>query len=247
MSYVSYKVVTHINLAMISVILLKELKNIENYSNCVVYAEHSPSRDASIKLSPVFFSSRRRHTRLQGDWSSDVCSSDLHLRRPDDLAGGRPARRPDRGMRAPRGRGGRRGGDPAGPAGAADRGEHVAGDPLRPRRHAARPRGPADRALSGRGGARPPEGVDGHRRRAARAQRRAAPAPHDRLRGLAGRGVRRGRCGDPRDLPPGGGTRPMSQPPNEPQLTEEQLRQIEAEMERITVDDVLLQTLVTLL
>src|SRR5256885_6032072 len=28
-----------------------------------------------------FFSSRRRHTRLQGDWSSDVCSSDL-LRGP---------------------------------------------------------------------------------------------------------------------------------------------------------------------
>src|SRR5256885_6484249 len=26
-----------------------------------------------------FFSSRRRHTRLQGDWSSDVCSSDLML------------------------------------------------------------------------------------------------------------------------------------------------------------------------
>src|SRR5256885_9353342 len=26
-----------------------------------------------------FFSSRRRHTRLQGDWSSDVCSSDLHF------------------------------------------------------------------------------------------------------------------------------------------------------------------------
>src|SRR3989454_5428799 len=31
-----------------------------------------------IKLVRVFFfSSRRRHTRLQGDWSSDVCSSDL--------------------------------------------------------------------------------------------------------------------------------------------------------------------------
>src|SRR5256885_16321936 len=30
-----------------------------------------------------FFSSRRRHTRLQGDWSSDVCSSDLH---PDLVA-----------------------------------------------------------------------------------------------------------------------------------------------------------------
>src|SRR5256885_12824737 len=27
--------------------------------------------------SMFFFSSRRRHTRLQGDWSSDVCSSDL--------------------------------------------------------------------------------------------------------------------------------------------------------------------------
>src|SRR5256885_13460742 len=26
-----------------------------------------------------FFSSRRRHTRLQGDWSSDVCSADLTL------------------------------------------------------------------------------------------------------------------------------------------------------------------------
>src|SRR3989454_4179100 len=36
-----------------------------------------------------FFSSRRRHTRLQGDWSSDVCSSDLDqvdgVQRRDDL------------------------------------------------------------------------------------------------------------------------------------------------------------------
>src|SRR5256885_12632684 len=30
-----------------------------------------------IRLLRFFFSSRRRHTRLQGDWSSDVCSSDL--------------------------------------------------------------------------------------------------------------------------------------------------------------------------
>src|SRR5437762_12258379 len=32
-----------------------------------------------------FFSSRRRHTRYIGDWSSDVCSSDLieRLDRPD--------------------------------------------------------------------------------------------------------------------------------------------------------------------
>src|SRR5262249_57747325 len=28
----------------------------------------------------VFFSSRRRHTRLVSDWSSDVCSSDLSWR-----------------------------------------------------------------------------------------------------------------------------------------------------------------------
>src|SRR5579883_1998436 len=27
-----------------------------------------------------FFSSRRRHTRFSRDWSSDVCSSDLHAR-----------------------------------------------------------------------------------------------------------------------------------------------------------------------
>src|SRR5256885_4524466 len=33
-----------------------------------------------MNFSFFFFSSRRRHTRLQGDWSSDVCSSDLlHL------------------------------------------------------------------------------------------------------------------------------------------------------------------------
>src|SRR5256885_11242302 len=30
-----------------------------------------------LTLCYFFFSSRRRHTRLQGDWSSDVCSSDL--------------------------------------------------------------------------------------------------------------------------------------------------------------------------
>src|SRR2546426_6074872 len=51
-----------------------------------------------------FFSSRRRHTRLQGDWSSDVCSSDLATevdrhalqlasRRPRDPAKAPEARR----------------------------------------------------------------------------------------------------------------------------------------------------------
>src|SRR5256885_13159991 len=34
-----------------------------------------------------FFSSRRRHTRLQGDWSSDVCSSDLYERQSALLPG----------------------------------------------------------------------------------------------------------------------------------------------------------------
>src|SRR6266566_9207359 len=33
-----------------------------------------------------FFSSRRRHTRLQGDWSSDVCSSDLGAGADPELA-----------------------------------------------------------------------------------------------------------------------------------------------------------------
>src|ERR1017187_10491637 len=36
----------------------------------------------SIALCFFFLSSRRRHTRYIGDWSSDVCSSDLH-----DLSG----------------------------------------------------------------------------------------------------------------------------------------------------------------
>src|SRR5580704_8175764 len=33
----------------------------------------TPTNDVSM----FFFSSRRRHTRWTGDWSSDVCSSDL--------------------------------------------------------------------------------------------------------------------------------------------------------------------------
>src|SRR5690348_18444583 len=35
-----------------------------------------------------FFSSRRRHTRWTGDWSSDVCSSDLRTRRYRVRGGG---------------------------------------------------------------------------------------------------------------------------------------------------------------
>src|SRR5256885_6182612 len=37
------------------------------------FVQRAVERDVDF----FFFSSRRRHTRLQGDWSSDVCSSDL--------------------------------------------------------------------------------------------------------------------------------------------------------------------------
>src|SRR5256885_6803701 len=39
--------------------------------------EQLQSGSEAAELFFFFFSSRRRHTRLQGDWSSDVCSSDL--------------------------------------------------------------------------------------------------------------------------------------------------------------------------
>src|SRR2546426_6950122 len=48
------------------------------------------SYDGMTTVLVFFFSSRRRHTRLQGDWSSDVCSSDLHV-------AGRRARRAELG------------------------------------------------------------------------------------------------------------------------------------------------------
>src|SRR5262249_59477379 len=50
-------------------------------------------RDRGVGCVVVFFfSSRRRHTRLVSDWSSDVCSSDLSRLRPaedDRRSGGR--------------------------------------------------------------------------------------------------------------------------------------------------------------
>src|SRR5256885_9979879 len=39
--------------------------------------DHGIRRRENLLGCECFFSSRRRHTRLQGDWSSDVCSSDL--------------------------------------------------------------------------------------------------------------------------------------------------------------------------
>src|ERR1039457_2126047 len=47
-------------------------------SGAATLASTSPTMPLSRLLSSLF-SSRRRHTRLQGDWSSDVCSSDLIL------------------------------------------------------------------------------------------------------------------------------------------------------------------------
>src|SRR5205807_4521163 len=50
-----------------------------NAGNQVVTVGADIVFDADPKVCSCFFffSSRRRHTSLQGDWSSDVCSSDL--------------------------------------------------------------------------------------------------------------------------------------------------------------------------
>src|SRR2546430_5363982 len=42
---------------------------------------------SSVSFALFFFSSRRRHTRFDCDWSSDVCSSDLHFCNVADLPG----------------------------------------------------------------------------------------------------------------------------------------------------------------
>src|SRR5207248_6312950 len=45
----------------------------------VITTSTANSQRINIKGSRMFFfSSRRRHTRSYGDWSSDVCSSDLY-------------------------------------------------------------------------------------------------------------------------------------------------------------------------
>src|SRR3982751_3529843 len=40
------------------------------------------NKEVDRELITFFFSSRRRHTRSDRDWSSDVCSSDLHQGKP---------------------------------------------------------------------------------------------------------------------------------------------------------------------
>src|SRR2546427_6245903 len=56
-----------------------------------MYTELSPCRMWTMVIILFFFSSRRRHTRFDCDWSSDVCSSDLHgAARADDAGAVRP-------------------------------------------------------------------------------------------------------------------------------------------------------------
>src|ERR1039457_3104683 len=50
----------------------------------------SLDRDPTCADVRILFSSRRRHTSLQGDWSSDVCSSDL-VGGPPGIRGWSPA------------------------------------------------------------------------------------------------------------------------------------------------------------
>src|SRR3982751_1334075 len=52
-----------------------------------------------LRLS-FFFSGRRRHTRSDRDWSSDVCSSDLRRRRPPRSNRGRSTSRASTARRA---------------------------------------------------------------------------------------------------------------------------------------------------
>src|SRR5688572_33275964 len=59
-----------------------------------------PEGDLEVKWSDYmcyvklfFFSSRRRHTRFDCDWSSDVCSSDLRARHGHQALPAVPARR----------------------------------------------------------------------------------------------------------------------------------------------------------
>ena len=104
---------------------------------------------------------------------------------------------------------------------------------------------PRDRGVPRRGGARPAATRGPASDVApARAQRRPAPAPHDRRRRDARGGVRRVRAGDPGHITTAGGDRAHEPAVSSPRRS---CAQLEAEMERITVDDVLLQTIVTLL
>src|SRR5689334_24593638 len=55
----------------------------------------SPERARALPTGFIFFSSRRRHTRWNCDWSSDVCSSDLDRGLPTHHVQGAQDLRPD--------------------------------------------------------------------------------------------------------------------------------------------------------
>src|SRR5256886_8194570 len=66
-------------------------------------SERRHQRHAELQVTVFFFSSRRRHTRFDCDWSSDVCSSDLAPRRGRTVRrGGLLARRDRRDPRSGR-------------------------------------------------------------------------------------------------------------------------------------------------
>src|SRR5205807_4983618 len=48
----------------------------QNLNGSIEMAVRTGGGERTLTGSHFFFSSRRRHTSLQGDWSSDVCSSD---------------------------------------------------------------------------------------------------------------------------------------------------------------------------
>src|SRR5205807_4634028 len=63
-------------------------------TSCATVASYArAATSTSARSSSFFFSSRRRHTRLQGDWSSDVCSSDLADEPSQNGGGFRPGGR----------------------------------------------------------------------------------------------------------------------------------------------------------
>src|SRR5437867_4957291 len=49
------------------------------HSQSIISISHIKQTTHKYQPNDLFFSSRRRHTRSYGDWSSDVCSSDLEL------------------------------------------------------------------------------------------------------------------------------------------------------------------------
>src|ERR1039457_1300684 len=57
-------------------------------SSVLFIAVSATLRSVMSRTGCRFFSSRRRHMRLQGDWSSDVCSSDLSSRPAEEVLAG---------------------------------------------------------------------------------------------------------------------------------------------------------------